>query len=90
MSGRPYTEELEAVERALVAVHNAEWDPIDGDPRNLDPEDEPLVEMVVATTKLLQAAAALDAVLRMEIRTRNHKLDEMSEAEYTAWEATVA
>lgn len=85
-----FESEVAAVRKAMMAVENAQWTPVDGDPRNLDPEDEPLVGMRYATTELLRAVGALDFAARMEIKDRERKLDEMSDADYDEWEKATA
>ncbi|MEA2291573.1 MAG: hypothetical protein QOF17_593, partial [Solirubrobacteraceae bacterium] len=73
-----FADELDAIRKALTWVANAEFVLTPGDPRNLDPEDELLVEMRAATWNLLQAAGDLDRVVALEIRERSHRLDDLT------------
>lgn len=84
-----FDNEIDDIRTALMNIQNSQWDPEPDDPRNLDPEDEPLASMIWSAGDLEAAVENLIEAIHAESRRRQNALDEMEEEEYERWEADV-
>jgi hypothetical protein len=85
-----FAAEIAEIHAAVMWVDNSQWEPNKNDPREMDPDDEPLASMRGAASSLRDAAEALREAVSDEIRRRSEALDNMSDEEYEAWEKGVA
>lgn len=87
---RAFDHELDAVEDAMMALANAEFIPEEDDPRNLDPEDEPLNDMRSATQRVKETCDALLGAIEREVARRESIVGAMSDEGYERWEQACA